>query len=150
MVIAKLSNDLGGRELTKAIGEKKGFTLIEVLIGLVVLAIGLLAVAGMQATSVRGNLFSNNVMLATYIAQERLEFLKTLPMDSPSLNPLVANFTDGTKFVSTDSFTSVVFRRSYRVSTVVDPRGNYLRIDYSVTWNDGNNRTLALHTLRSQ
>ena len=39
--------------------DKKGFTLIEMLIGLVLLAIGLLAIAGMQITSVRGNFFSS-------------------------------------------------------------------------------------------
>ena len=38
--------------------DQKGFTLIEVLIGLVILSVGLLAIAGLQITSARGNFFS--------------------------------------------------------------------------------------------
>ncbi len=52
---------------------KKGFSLIEVLVGLVLLAIGLLAIAGMQITSVRGNFFSSNMTQASVLAQDRLE-----------------------------------------------------------------------------
>jgi type IV pilus assembly protein PilV len=55
--------------------KREGFSLIEVLIALVFLAIGLLAVASLQVTSVRGNFFSNNLMQATYVAQDRLESL---------------------------------------------------------------------------
>jgi prepilin-type N-terminal cleavage/methylation domain-containing protein len=71
--------------LIRIIREKKGFSLIEVLIGIIFLAIGLLAVAGMQATSVRGNFFSNNLMLASYVAQDRLEFLKSVSLTSAQL-----------------------------------------------------------------
>jgi len=128
---------------------KRGFSLIEVMIGIIFLAIGLLAVAGMQATSVRGNFFSSNVMLATYAAQDRLEFLKSLPLSSALLTAGV-NHNDGIAQVSSDSFKSLVFNRSYTVTTVVDPNGNYLRIDYVVAWNDGVNHSLPFYTIRSQ
>ena len=128
---------------------ENGFSLIEVMIGIIFLAIGLLAVAGMQATSVRGNFFSNNVMLATYVAQDRLEFLKSLPLTSAQLSP-GQNYNDGTAQVSSDSFKSLVFNRSYTVTTVANPNGNYLRIDYVVTWNDGVNHSLPFYTIRSQ
>ena len=65
---------------------KKGFTLIEVLVGLVILAIGLLAIASMQVTSVRGNFFSNYLTQASYAGQERLEFLDSLAYDSVALS----------------------------------------------------------------
>jgi type IV pilus assembly protein PilV len=52
------------------IRKQRGFSLIEVLIGLIFLAIGLLAMAGLQTTSIRGNSFSNNLMQATYAAQD--------------------------------------------------------------------------------
>jgi hypothetical protein len=65
----------------------------------------------MQATSMRGNFFSSNVMLATYVAQDRLEFLKSLPLTSSQLAP-GANYNDGTSQVSSDSFKSLVFNRS--------------------------------------
>jgi type IV pilus assembly protein PilV len=59
--------------------KEKGFSLIEVLIGLIILAIGILAVAGMQITSIVGTSFSSNLTQASVIAQDRLEFLKGLP-----------------------------------------------------------------------
>ena len=65
---------------------RRGFTLIEVLIGLVILAFGLLAIAGMQVTSVRGNFFSNYLTLASYAGQDRLEFLDNLPYSSAQLS----------------------------------------------------------------
>jgi type IV pilus assembly protein PilV len=135
--------------LTRLIREKRGFSLIEVMIGIIFLAIGLLAVAGMQATSVRGNFFSNNVMLATYVAQDRLEFLKSLPLTSAQLSP-GQNYNDGTAQVSSDAFKSLVFNRSYTVTTVANPNGNYLRIDYVVAWNDGVSHSLPFYTIRSQ
>jgi Tfp pilus assembly protein PilV len=120
------------------------------MIGIIFLAIGLLAVAGMQATSVRGNFFSNNVMLATYVAQDRLEFLKSLPLTSSRLTP-GQSYNDGTAPAPlTGSFKTLAFNRSYTVTTVADPNGNYLRIDYVVTWNDGVSHSLPFYTIRSQ
>ena len=66
--------------------DKKGFTLIEVLVGLVLLAIGLLAIAGMQMTSVRGNFFSGNMTQASILAQDRLEALKQLDISDAALS----------------------------------------------------------------
>jgi type IV pilus modification protein PilV len=67
----------------KNLANTKGFTLIEVLVGLIILSIGLLGIAGMQITSVKGNYFSNNLTQATYVAQDRLEYLKNLPITNP-------------------------------------------------------------------
>jgi len=132
------------------IAEKRGFSLIEVMIGIIFLAIGILAVAGMQATSVRGNFYSNNVMLATYVAQDRLEFLKGVRLPSDLLKA-GQNYNDGTAQVSTSSVKSVVFNRSYRVTKVPNPPNeDYLRIDYVVSWNDGVSHSLPFYTFRIQ
>jgi prepilin-type N-terminal cleavage/methylation domain-containing protein len=135
--------------LIKVIRSNKGFSLIEVLIGMIFLAIGLLAIAGMQATSVRGNFNSNNLMLATYSAQDGLESLKSVPLTSPKLT-LGITHSDPTTQVSTDSFKSLVFNRSYTVTSVTDPHGNYLSINYVVTWNDGVSHRLLFSTIRSE
>ncbi len=73
---SSLNNPFGG----------KGFTLVEVLIGLIILAIGILAIAGMQIASIKGTSFSNNLTQASVIAQERLEFLKGLPLNDAILD----------------------------------------------------------------
>ncbi len=64
----------------------KGFTLIEVLIGLVVLAFGLLALAGMQVIAIKGDLFGRHITRATVIAQSKLEELTNLPYRDSRLN----------------------------------------------------------------
>jgi prepilin-type N-terminal cleavage/methylation domain-containing protein len=120
---------------------KKGFSLIEVLICLVFLAIGLLAIASLQVTSVRGNFFSNNLMQATYVAQDRLEFLKNLSLSDPFLS--TGNHDDGNVKIS-----DLTFNRSYSVEPF-DPNGNYL-INYSVRWNDGTDHKISFSTIRSQ
>jgi type IV pilus assembly protein PilV len=121
--------------------EKKGFSLIEVLICLVFLAIGLLAIASLQVTSVRGNFFSNNLMQATYVAQDRLEFLKNLSLSDPSLS--AGNHDDGT-YKAPDS--DLTFNRSYLVKS--DTNG--LEINYTVRWNDGTDHHISFSTIRSQ
>ncbi|MBW2108170.1 MAG: prepilin-type N-terminal cleavage/methylation domain-containing protein [Deltaproteobacteria bacterium] len=55
-----------------------GFSLVELLIAMAILAIGLLALADMQIASIKGNSFSGATTDATTLAQDRLEQLMTL------------------------------------------------------------------------
>lgn len=52
---------------------KKGFTLIEVLIALAILAIGLLAIVSMQSTSAKGNVEARKLTRAIRLAETRME-----------------------------------------------------------------------------
>jgi len=119
--------------------KEKGFTLVEVLIGMIILAVGLLALAGLQVTSIRGNSLSNNLMQATYIAQDGFEFMKNLPLDHASLTE--GNHRDGDVTVS-----GIVFKRSYSIVS----NDGLKTINYTVSWNDGKNHTLTFSTIRSQ
>lgn len=64
---------------------QRGFTLIEVMVALVVLAIGLLAVAGMQVISIQSNTGNRDVTEASTLALDKIEFLKVLPVDDDRL-----------------------------------------------------------------
>ncbi len=119
-------------------GRQEGFSLLEVLIALVFLAIGLLAFASLQVTSVRGNIFSYNLTQATYAAQDRIEFLKNIAFDSPQLQ--AGDYNDGSITAS-----GVVYRRTYTVAT----EGNRKRIIYIVTWTDGIPHRISFTTIRS-
>jgi type IV pilus assembly protein PilV len=118
---------------------QKGFTLIEVVLGLVILAVGLLSLAGMQMTSVRGNAFSKQLSQATYVIQDRLEFLRYLSLDDPLL-------AAGTHDDGSTTLSGVVFNRSYNV--VIN--NNLRTINYTVTYNDGTNHTRSIMTIRTQ
>ena len=121
---------------------EKGFTLIEVLIGVIILAIGVLAIAGMQITSTRGTSFSNNLMQASYAAQDRLEFLKNTDFGDGLLS--YGSHADGTVTSS-----GVVYNRAYTVAP--DPAGSgYKLITFVVTWNDGVDHNVSFSTIRSQ
>jgi type IV pilus assembly protein PilV len=119
--------------------EAKGFSLLEVLVALVFLAVGLLALAGLHVTSLRGNNFSQHLTRATYLAQDRLEFLKNLPLNDNRLHP---NQYDDQRV----TFSGVPFARTYRVTE----ENNMKTIQYTVSWNDGRNHSVSFTTLRGQ
>jgi len=64
----------------------EGFTLIEVMIALVILAVGILALGTMQIVSIRTNAFSSEMTYSTMLAQQRMEILRNLAYDDPALD----------------------------------------------------------------
>lgn len=118
---------------------KKGFTLIEVLVGMIILAIGLLAIAGMQITSVRGNFFSSNMTQASILAQDRLETLRNLAFSDAALTQGTHN--DGV-------IPGTIFTRDYTVSVV--PGTTMLNIQVRVSWRDSSDHTITFSTVRSE
>lgn len=120
----------------------KGFSLIEVLIGLIILAIGLLAIAGMQITAIRGNDFSKNLTQATVLAQDRMEILKNRPFTHSDLNQ--GTYLEGV-------ITNTIFTRSYVVTNL----GSTMKmITVTVTWPNNNNpsnpHVVRLETIRAK
>ena len=118
---------------------KNGFSLIEVLIGLVLLAIGLLAIAGMQITSVRGNFFSSNLSQGSVLAQDRLEELRNRPYAHADLT--AGAHDDGT-------IAGTIFARDYVVSVI--PGTTMLSIVVNVRWRDTTDHVISFTTVRSQ
>jgi type IV pilus assembly protein PilV len=62
-----------------------GFTLVEVLVALLIFAVGMLAVASMQAQSIRGNTFSDLLTVGTTLAEGKMEQLLSLASIHPDL-----------------------------------------------------------------
>ncbi|WDN87650.1 hypothetical protein BuS5_00618 [Desulfosarcina sp. BuS5] len=60
---------------------QSGFTLIEVLIGMTVFAIGILGVAAMQLSAIKGNSYSSHLSEASTISQDKIEELILLNYD---------------------------------------------------------------------
>lgn len=119
--------------------EEKGFTLTEVLIGLIILAIGILAIAGMQITSIRGSSFSNNLTQASVIAQDRLEFLKGLPLNDAKLD--TGTYPDPPDIG--------IFTRNYQATRIANP--NFVNIIYTVSWLEkGVTHTVSFRTIKGR
>lgn len=125
--------------MSKAIRKQKGFTLIEVVAGLIILAIGLLGIATMQITSTKGGYFSSNVTQATIFAQDKLEYLKNLSYSDSHLSNGLHN--EGT--ISGTLFSRVV--------NVVEDAGNSMKtITVTVQWADRGNHRISFSTIRSK
>lgn len=118
---------------------KRGFSLVEVLVGLVILAIGLLAIAGMQITSVKGNFFSSNLTQASVLAQDRLEILRGLAWDHGDQS--AGLHQEGT-------IPNTIFTREYRVAVI--PGTTMLDITVTVRWRDDTDHSVSFSTVRSQ
>lgn len=122
--------------------EAKGFSLLEVLVALVFLAVGLLALAGLHVASLRGNTFSQHLTRATLMAQDRLEFLKNLPLNS---DPLSGGPHVEQQFTPPGSGMS--FDRAYSVAEA----NSVKTIQYTVRWNDGKrDHSVSFTTRRAQ
>jgi hypothetical protein len=130
--------------------KNRGFSHVEIMIGIVLLAIGLLAIAGMQMTSIRGNSFSASMMQASFHGQGGLEILTGLPLklsgdwpDALSIGP--HNF--GSAFDDDGTIPGTSFTRAYTV--IQHPTSADMRIiQLTVNWTDRTNHTLSFSTMR--
>jgi prepilin-type N-terminal cleavage/methylation domain-containing protein len=59
-------------------GSQEGFSLVEVLVAILLLTVGLLALAKMQTQAVASNSYGNQLTQATFLAQDKLEELRLL------------------------------------------------------------------------
>jgi prepilin-type N-terminal cleavage/methylation domain-containing protein len=119
-----------------------GFTLIEVLIGISIFAIGMLAVARMQMHSVRNTTVGNITSQATMLANQKMEEVKTLSFDD--LNNEVENNLDA------EGNPGGIYNRTTTITTPAAPLGDHVRqIQVQVQWNAAHsgNRTIAINSL---
>lgn len=74
------------RQTTSEHRNQGGFTLLEILLAITIFAIGLLAVAAMQVSAIRGNKLGGDYTTATVLAQQQLEALKTGDITTAAYN----------------------------------------------------------------
>lgn len=75
--------------LTKTRRDQKGFSLVEVMVAVVILTIGLLALAQLMVMATRSNALSGRMTSSAAIAKERLELLKAAPFYTNATNRTV-------------------------------------------------------------
>jgi prepilin-type N-terminal cleavage/methylation domain-containing protein len=95
--------------------QNNGFSLIEVMAGMVILSTGLLLLLPMMVTSIRANNYAQSASQASMLIKDKMEDLKN--MNTP---------TSGADSSST----------SIRTWTVTTVNSNLYRLDVTVGWTD--------------
>ncbi|UCF83669.1 MAG: prepilin-type N-terminal cleavage/methylation domain-containing protein [Desulfobacteraceae bacterium] len=120
------------RKKERTVGES-GFTLLEVIVAISILTFGLLAVASMQTTAIRGNYNASHITEATTFAQDTLEELLALRFTDAAL-------ADAQPAVGTPTNYAIAAPTGYTgLSYTVDddnPVLNAKLITVTITWQD--------------
>jgi type IV pilus assembly protein PilV len=107
--------------------QKEGYTLIEVLMAISILAVGMLAIASLQTSGIRVNATARHITTRTTWAQDRIEKLMALP----NSDPLLAVAGNPTPVTTPDNYTiSWVVAANLSVA-------NTIRITVTVTGHGG-------------
>jgi type IV pilus assembly protein PilV len=94
----------------------KGFSLLEVLIGMIILAIGILGVVSLSVSSIQINANANHLSEATNIAQAEFERMKSVPWNelvngnSVSISKTYVKFTNTWVVTTTDNVKDVFLK----------------------------------------
>ncbi len=122
---------------------RRGFTLIEVMVAMGILAFGLLAMLVMQIYALQFGRSGLHTTRAGVLAQDRMELLQRLPWSDPQLTA-TAGFTAPAAIPNPDAD-----GQSYNLARrVSDLAPNLKAIDVRVTWSEPN-RPNRVHTISS-
>ena len=135
---------------------EKGFSLVELLVAVVMLAVGLLAVAGMQSLAINKNAYANRYSTATALAQEVMEdFLAREPSSAifqsdaglGPPDPSAANYDLDPSAVVTSNSVTVTGSGTFTVLYSIDannPVTNVAKITVKVETTIGGGQTVTL------
>jgi type IV pilus assembly protein PilV len=123
-----------------SISTEEGFTLIEIMIALVVMSIGLTALAAVQISAIRGNVFSKRMTTAVSIADGKMEQIK---------NGSYASITSESAIQVTQS--NMNFTRQVTVTNNIAPLTNTKTVNVTVSWSEGSkSHSVPITTIVSQ
>jgi type IV pilus assembly protein PilV len=117
----------------------RGFSLIELMIAITILAIGLLGLAGLQATAIHGNLHGNVISQATALAQDAIEQIRNTKYEDIN----VTNFAEFESRVD-----GTIFDRAILIEED-EPLNELKRITVTVSWRTQNQHQVVLRTIAS-
>ena len=121
---------------------ERGSSLAELMIALVVLSIGLLAVAQLFPSASRGQVRDRMLTGANYYAQEKIEELVNIPWSDASLT--IGRHPAGS---ATESLGDKgQWQRSYQVDAMAAPLDNLKKITVTVNWNAMGAKTVTATT----
>ncbi|MFQ5484441.1 MAG: prepilin-type N-terminal cleavage/methylation domain-containing protein [Desulfobacterales bacterium] len=122
-------------------GNEKGFSLLELLIGISIFAVGILATTAMQWWSVRNNTTGNVFTQANMLAQAQLETLKN--QDFSAL--VTGNYNDPNNPVDENGNAGGIYNRSW---TIANYSAFSRQVTVTVQWSRiGGPRSVVLTSL---
>ncbi len=111
----------------KTLRNKKGFTLIEILVATTLLATALLGMAGLTAALMQGNNFSNRLTVASTLAQDRMEEMTKLGYGNTAV-------TDTTVTENYNSIPNFPFFKRVTTTDVDNPAAGMKTVTVAVFW----------------
>lgn len=118
---------------------ERGMSLVELLIALVVLAIGIMAVGQLYPQGARSQVQDRLTVAANYYAQEKLEELTGRTWSNPLLT--VGRHPAGT---ATESLANGQWQRWYDVSIMASPLDNLKKVVVSVSYQGAGRTTRSV------
>jgi type IV pilus assembly protein PilV len=143
--------------MRRAARAEEGFSLIEVLVALTILAVGLLSLALLQVTAIKGNAGASKSTIATDLAQTKLELFRRdawAAIDNSTTTTFGVGTTPIYASVPSDAGDNVTVRGTnfYRIWRVLQNPTNSLKtITVWTCWQDdkGNWHSVMLVTQRA-
>ena len=117
--------------------KSEGFTLIEVLITLVIMAVSLLALAALMATTTKSNSYGSHITEAATFAQDKLEELRAVPW---------GNIPIGTTSDQKSGSTGITYVRHLDTQE----HGNLKTITITINWADRTDHSLRVTSAMTQ
>lgn len=124
--------------------DEKGYSLIELVISILVFAVGFLGVTKMEQHAIMGNSFSLQMSNSISIADSQVEYIRGLSIDDAQLS---LGTHDGGDFV----YQGIPYSLSWTVSTTgLGPSVNSRSINIQIDWVEkGNDHSMVMNLIRS-
>ncbi|HDL74781.1 MAG TPA: carboxypeptidase regulatory-like domain-containing protein [bacterium] len=141
--------------MLKCLNDKKGFTLIDVIVGTSLMLIVFLSIFGAYQLAIKVINQSKHKITAVAIANEELEMVRNLPY--PSIGT-IDGFPEGTlKSTKTTSINNVDYTINTRVDFVIDPidgitlpeddcPNDYKKVEVEISWQSQFNGSINIST----
>ena len=121
-----------------------GMSLLEVLVALAILSVGLLGVASLQITAIKGNASADETVVAAYYAQEKLEEFRRTAFDNVVSSAGIASgapdYASIPTNIAVNSKLSKKSVRIYRVWNVENTTPTLKTISVWSCWREGGGR----------